>query len=493
MPRTLFGKLVVVLLALLLATSVFYVALTVTATRLHIQEVTQNLHRDLAADLLKDRPLMTDGKADSGALKKVFEMLMVVNPSIELYLIDPQGQLLAFSAAPGKVKREKVSLAPIQAFLTEGRKLPIRGDDPRDLNQRKIFSVAPVMEAGQVSGYLYVVLGGEIYDSINRTLEASWITRISAGLAIASLLLVTVIGILSIKLLTRRLKRLTGQLEAFKRTDPEGVDGTEGDVGAGGGQALDEIDELALTFEAMSARIDDQIGELERSDSMRRELITNISHDLRTPLASLQGAIETLQIKDQSLSAADKNRYLELAHSHCQRLGRLITDLFDLATLESHDRELHFEPFSLAELVQDVAQKFQPLAARNGLTLKLDIRLNTSLVSADIALIERVLTNLADNAIKYTPAGGTVEMGVARADERIIASVADTGQGIPARELSRVFDRPYRVEKNRGDGTEGAGLGLAIAQRILRLHGGHLDVKSTLGAGSAFSFGLDAV
>lgn len=487
MPRTLFGKLVAVLLALLCATSIFYVVLTVTATRLHIQEVTQSLHSNLAADLVKDRPLMTGGKADRGALKKVFDMLMVVNPSIELYLIDPQGQLLAFSAAPAKIKRQNVSLAPIQAFLAEGRKLPIRGDDPRDLSEQKIFSVAPVTEAGQVSGYLYVVLGGEIYDAVTSTFEASWITRISAGVALASLLLVAVLGILSIKLLTRRLRRLTGRLEAFKRPD---LEVPEGAVRARPSRALDEIDELAMTFEEMSQRIDDQIGELEQADSLRRELITNISHDLRTPLASLQGTIETLQIKDPSLSPGDKRRYLDLAHKHCQRLGRLIADLFDLATLESQDRELRFEPFSLAELVQDVAQKFHPDAEHKGLSLKLDIRLNTSQVSGDIALIERVLTNLADNAIKYTPAGGVVEMRVVREGEHIVASVADTGQGIPSGELSRVFDRSYRVEKDRGDGTEGAGLGLAIAQRILRLHGGYLDVESTAGAGAVFSFGL---
>ncbi len=489
MPRTLFGKLVAVLLVLLCATSIFYVALTVTTTRLHIQEVTQNLHRNLAADLVKDRRLMAQGVVDRVALGKVFDMLMVVNPAIEVYLIDPGGRLLAYSAAPEKIKRQSVSVAPIRAFLAPGRTLPIRGDDPRNANERKIFSAAPVHEAGQLRGYLYVVLGGEIYDSVANMFEASWIMRISVGVAAASLLLVAVIGILSFNWLTRRLRRLTGRLEAFKRRDLAGL---EKAPPARPGRAMDEIDELAMTFEVMSQRIDDQIGELEQADSLRRELITNISHDLRTPLASLQGAIETLQIKDQSLSPDDKRRYLETAHKHCQRLGRLITDLFDLATLESQDRELRFEPFSLAELVQDVAQKFRPMAAGKGLSLKLDMPLNTSKVSGDIGLIERVLTNLADNAIKYTPMGGTVEMRVVRQGARIIASVADTGQGIPSGELARVFDRSYRVEKDRGDGSEGAGLGLAIAQRILKLHGGHLEVESTRGAGNTFSFCLDA-
>ncbi len=490
MPRTLFGKLVAVLLALLCATSIFYVALTVTTTRLHIQEVTQTLHRNLAADLVKGRRLMAQGKVDRAQLGKVFDMLMVVNPAIEVYLIDAQGKLLAYSAAPGKIKRQSVSVAPIRAFLAPGSTLPIRGDDPRDANGRKTFSAAPVHEAGQLRGYLYVVLGGEIYNSVANMFEASWIMRISAGVAAASLLLVAVIGILSFNWLTRRLRRLTSRLEAFKRRDLGEIETSPRPRPS---HAMDEIDELAMTFEDMSQRIDDQIGELEQADSLRRELITNISHDLRTPLASLQGAIETLQIKDQSLSPDDKRRYLDLAHKHSQLLGRLITDLFDLATLESQDRELRFEPFSLAELVQDVAQKFRPMAAGKGLSLKLDMPLNMSRVSGDIGLIERVLTNLADNAIKYTPTGGTVELRVVREDDHITASVADTGPGIPAGELARVFDRSYRVEKDRGDGSEGAGLGLAIAQRILKLHGGRLKVESTPGAGTTFSFHLDAV
>ncbi len=247
-----------------------------------------------------------------------------------------------------------------------------------------------------------------------------------------------------------------------------------------------------MTFDAMARRIDDQIAELEQADSLRRELITNISHDLRTPMASLRGAIETLQIKDQDLEPGERRLYLDLAHKHCLRLGRLIADLFDLAILESEDRKLQFEPFSLAELMQDVAQKFRPMAEHKGLGIKLDTRLNTSQTCGDIALIERALTNLVDNAIKYTPSGGTVELRVMRENETMVALVSDTGPGIPSGELCRVFDRAYRVRKDRGDSAEGAGLGLAIAQRIVRLHGRRLDVESRVGTGTTFRFGLDA-
>jgi signal transduction histidine kinase len=489
MPRGLFGKLVVVLLALLCVTSIFYVALTVATTRMHIQEVTQNLHRPLAADLTKNTQLMDGEKVDRAALKKIFDMLMVVNPAIEVYLLDAEGKLLAYSAPPEKIKRGRVSLEPIQAFLADERNLLVRGDDPRDPNERKIFSAAPIMQSGRLSGYLYVVLGGEVYDSVADMFETSWIMRLSAGLAVASLLLVAVVGILSFNWLTRRLRRLTGLVRAFKQRDAHEPPFSDP---APPSRSMDEIDELALTFEEMEQRINEQIRGLEQADSMRRELITNISHDLRTPLASLQGAIETLQIKDRSLSADDKRRYLDLAHKNSQRLGRLITDLFDLATLESHDHQLRIEPFSLADLMQDVAQKFHPAAEQKGLRLEVKILLNTSLVSGDIGLIERVLTNLADNAIKYTAPGGDIEMRIVRGPEGITTYVADNGQGIPAEDLPRVFDRSYQVAKDRGDGGEGSGLGLAIAQRIVQLHGGRLDVESRPGVGTTFSFSLSA-
>lgn len=488
MPRSLFAKLVIVLLGLLGVIGVAYVALSITTTRLHIQEVTQYLNRSLAADLAKSRPLFTRDGIDRAALKSVFDMLMVVNPAIEVYLLGPEGKILAFSAAPEKIKRDHVALAPVKAFTSGDANLPIRGDDPRNPNERKIFSAVAISNGGSLRGYLYVVLGGEAYDSVAGMLETSWIMRLGGGVALGSLVLIAVIGVLLFNWLTRRLRRLTAQIENFRLGETAGLPVAD----LHGGRPMDEIDELATTFGAMAQRIDEQVEALERASALRRELITNISHDLRTPLASLQSAIETLQMKGDALAPEDKRRYLDLAHKHSQRLGRLITDLFDLTTLESADRQLRMEPFSMAELVQDVAQKFRPMAEEKGLSLELDIPLNASPVRGDIGLIERVLANLTENAIKYTPRGGRVTLGVEGGNGRITARVSDTGIGIPAEDLARVFERSYRVGKERGGGPDGAGLGLAIAQRIIELHHGHLAVDSSTGSGSTFSFDLPA-
>ena len=429
---------------------------------------------------------MQGAQVNETALKEVFDMLMVINPAIEVYLVDPDGRLLAYSAPPGKVKRAWIDLAPVAAFLDPDASLPIVGDDPRHVDRRKIFSAAPVQGPGGLQGYVYVVLGGELYDSAAEMFQGSYVLRLAAGIAAASLLLTVVAGLLSFHWLTRRLRRLTAAVEAFKQGEfqqPLGLPARHPETG-------DEIDQLRLTIDQMSRRIIDQIRHLRHADASRRELVANISHDLRTPLTSLQGYLETLAIKDESLSPADRKRYLELAVKHSLRLSRLIAELFELAMLESRAKDLHFEPFSLGELVQDVSQKFKLEAERRKLRLEVDLPEDAPFVSGDIGLIERVLANLIENAIKYTPEGGTICLSLSARRNRMVASVADTGRGIDEADLPHVFERFYRTARHRTEEPAGSGLGLAIAQRILQLHGSPIEVESRVGSGTTFTFQL---
>ncbi len=292
---------------------------------------------------------------------------------------------------------------------------------------------------------------------------------------------------MSFNWLTRRLRRLSAAVETFKQGQFQAAM-TLGPWRRG--PRGDEIDELGLTVEQMSQRIVEQIRELRHADATRRELIANISHELRTPLTSLQGYLETLLMKEDQLSEAERRHYLDLAAKHGQRLSQLIAELFELAMLESQGRELHFEAFSLAELVQDVAQKFELETEKHGLTLETEIPSGAPFVSGDIALIERVLENLIENAIKYTPQGGRIRLSLVPGPGHIAARVSDTGVGIPADEIPHIFERFYRVEKSRGVGPGGTGLGLAIARRILELHGSAIAVESKPGDGTSFSFEL---
>ena len=484
-PRRLWVKLTLALSVILAVTGGAGIVLTLFSTRLYQEEIDQSLNQPLARYIADAYPLIVNGEINQSALAGMFDKLMVINPRIEVYLLDLDGRVLSYSAEPGKVKTEQVDLAPVRAWLAGPDSLPLRGDDPRDPLTRKPFSAATVSDGGTPAGYLYVVLGGEQYESAAGMVSGSHILRLALGVGGAGLLVALAAGILSFAWLTGRLGRLTAAVDGFREGGFQAPM-----VLSGWRRGGDEIDRLGIAVEEMSQRIADQIEQLRLADATRREMVANISHDLRTPLASLQGYLETLQIKEDSFTPEERRKYIELAVRHGERLSRLVAELFELTMLDSTGTRLDFEPFSLTELVQDVTQKFQLEAERKGLALETEIPGDAPFVRADIGLIERVLENLIENAIKYTPGGGTVRLTLVAGADGIETRVADSGQGIPAADLDHVFERFYRVEKARGDSPEGAGLGLAIAHRILQLHDSPIEVESAPGHGAAFTFSL---
>jgi two-component system, OmpR family, sensor kinase len=399
--------------------------------------------------------------------------------------VDSNGKILSYSAPEGVVKRNSIDLVPVKEFLESDKQRPVLGNDPRHPERNKVFSAARITQNDQLQGYLYIVLGGQTYDSVVDILESSYMLRLWTGAVGISLLIASLAGLLIFRHITRRLRQLADGMEEFKQHDfkdsvslPARFDGRPGD----------EIDQLGATFREMSERIIKQVKQLEHNDKSRRELVANVSHDLRTPLASLQGYLETLLLKADSLSEAEKQDYIKIALQHSDRLRKLISELFELATLENQGAELHFEPFSMSELIQDVTHKFQLEAKEKNLRLETSIPHEPAFVSADIGLIQRVLENLIENAIKYTPAGGHIDISLLSGGNSIATSISDDGQGIPAEDLPHIFDRFYRVDKHRN--TDGTGLGLAIVNRIIQLHNSKIDVQSKPNTGTTFSFQL---
>jgi signal transduction histidine kinase len=239
----------------------------------------------------------------------------------------------------------------------------------------------------------------------------------------------------------------------------------------------------------MGGRISDQWRELTRQDQQRRDLVANISHDLRTPLTSLHGYLETLRLKDATLDPAERRRYLDIALAQSRKVGRLAQELFELARLESGLVRLEPETFSLPELVQDVIQKFELAAEARQQRLTTDIPRELPPVRADLGLIERVLTNLLDNAIRHSPPGGSIELRLGVAQDRVQVQVSDSGAGIPEALRAGLFTRASAL--NRGPGESG-GLGLVIVQRILQLHHSEIRLVERAGSGAVFQFGLAA-
>ncbi len=485
MLRTLYAKLALVLVVLLISVGLLYALLSTSATRSYLQQVNQQFNRDLAQNLVMDRNLVAEGRIDQEALKETFHQYMVINPSIEIYLLDMQGLILAYSADPGKVKRNHVALEPILTFLSGRGDYPLLGDDPRSHDRRKAFSVTPVPTAQNPEGYLYVVLRGEEFDSVDRMIEESHFLRLSGWAVLGSLGIALIAGLALFFILTRRLHRLTTHIEQFQTSNFT----AHTTVPARQGGKGDEVDRLADTFDQMAGRITAQLEQLKQQDSLRREMVAQVSHDLRTPLAALRGYLESLKLKEHELSAEERSDYLAIALRQSERLTRRVAELFELAKLDAQETKPACEPFAPAELTQDVVQKFQLRAQQAQIHLEMEPAEGVSFVWADIALTERVLENLIENALRHTPTGGSVMLTLEQNQESVSIRVIDSGSGISAADLPHLFESFYRA-KNQGNGEGHAGLGLAIAKRIVELQGGTISAENQRCEGSIFCFTL---
>ena len=485
--NSLYARLALSLVVLVMLLGAVNLAILLHVGRLYQQELNQQLNRTLAANLISENKLRVENsRFDTAAMETIFHTYMVINPAIEVYLLNADGRILAFSAPAEKVKREYVDLVPVRAFLHAYDHLPIVGDDPRDSTGLKVFSAAPIGPESQPQGYLYVVLAGEQLDSAAAMLRDSYILRAALYVVVGACLLGVLAGLWLLFRITRRLRRLDRAMSAFaaddfRRLPPLAEFDTD---------SRDELGRLGRTFKGMAERIAEQVGTLKQTDALRRELVANVSHDLRTPIASLQGYLETLLMKADTLGAEERNQYLQIAMRHSERLGMLVAELFELSKLESGHTQLHREAFAPGELVQDVVLKYQLPAREAGIHIEADIPPELPFVDADIALIERVLDNLLDNAMRHTPAGGNVKVTLSPDADQVKVQVTDTGHGIPTEELSRLFDRFYQVKKSQQEADTGAGLGLAIVKRILELHAVSITVSSTLRAGTRFDFSL---
>jgi signal transduction histidine kinase len=475
MLKTLYQKLVAVLLACAVVLMVLFVLVMRHLDVARGQELNQKLYRNLAAELVREQIVPEHDGLEPREVQSVFDRLRKINPRLDVYLLDGGGHVLTASTG-AEVRRTYVDMAPILRFLDDTAPLPILGDDPARSEGQRVFSAAPVRLEGQRQGYLYLVLRGLVSDSIAQRIRASYVLRESLSIVGLGLAFVLLASTLILGLMTRPLQRLNAVMEKLRR----GGIGTGGD-GAPHEAGGDEIAQITEMMNRMADRILTQMHALKQTDSQRRELIANISHDLRTPLASLQGYLETLRFKRDRLTAEDETAYLQIALTHTEQLGRLVAQLFELAKLDSDQAKIDPEPFVLEELVQDTVQQFQLQAGERGVALDIRAPQELPLAYGDIGLIERVLRNLIENALRYTPAGGSVTVLLHRAPDGIGVEVTDTGRGIDPEDLPRIFDGFYRGEKSRRDAAGHAGLGLAIAKRIVELHHRTISAQSRPG------------
>ncbi len=444
-----------------------------------VDETEQKLNVGLADVLAVDfQPFLTDS-IDTAAIQEKIEYFIGINPRIDIYLLGNTGMVKAlFLGSGGEQVRNVLDTTPMDKMLA-GTDLPIWGPDPLSEEGMKPFDVAPLEIMGEKGCYLYIVLGSMRYDSVAAMLENSYIAQVlMRGLGL--ILLVTLLaGFALFAVLTRRIGGISDIVRSYSRGDYSRRIGL---------RESDELGELAAMIDQMADTIEDNIAQLEKTDRLRRDLIANISHDLRSPLASIRGYLETIVMKFDDMPRDQLKEYVETGLANTKRLNRLVDELLELSKLDANQVELNPEEFSLTDLVQDVVQQHSPAAVTKNVKLRAELPDGASLAFGDIALVERAMSNLIDNAIKYTPAGGEVVVIPTWDGDHVEVRVTDTGYGIPEDDLVHIFDRFYRVEKSRDMNTGGTGLGLAITKKIIELHHSTLSVTSRLNDGTTFSF-----
>jgi two-component system phosphate regulon sensor histidine kinase PhoR len=257
------------------------------------------------------------------------------------------------------------------------------------------------------------------------------------------------------------------------------------------GQLSQTLNDTAENLQRTVAQLEREHAELEKVERMRKDFVINVSHELRTPLASIQGYTETLM--DGALHDADHNmRFLGIIRHNAERLARLTEDLLTLSRVEQKRQEFEFESHLVDGLLKDAMDQVRPIAEKSDIRLEEDPPPEGTQAWCDSEAVSQILGNLLDNAIKYTPAGGRITVGARPAGRSIEVYVRDTGVGIPAEDLPRLFERFYRVDKARSRELGGTGLGLSIVKHLVAALDGTTRVESAVGQGSTFFFTLPA-
>ncbi|WP_194778343.1 sensor histidine kinase [Pararhodonellum marinum] len=482
--KSLYWRISLAFTLVLLLVGFAYILITTHASKNYFLETTQKLNASVAEYLVKETPPFLDGEVCQESMGTIMHSMMAVNPGIEVYLLDPNGEILSYVVLDSKVKLKRVNVDPIRDFIASQGNDFVLGDDPRTIDRQTIFSATEVREGTELLGYVYITLLSEKYEKISAGLLGDYWLKLTLESFLITLVISFMIGLVLTALLTKNLREIVKTVGKFK----------EGDLLARVPElnTKSELAVLANTFNQMADNIISNMEELKKVDALRRELIANVSHDLRNPLAVINGYVETLMIKGDKVTNAEKNQYLNIINDSTDKLTKLVADLFDLSKLESGQMTFKAEPLKIQELLFDACMKYGLLAKTKNIDLIAEISPSLPVVLADLYLLDRVIQNLVDNAVKYAPENGTIALKAyfCQRTHKVCVSIKNSGNGIPQKDLGSLFDRYFMVDKDQKR-IEGSGLGLAIVKKILEIHNSEIQVISDSASFTEFVFDLD--
>lgn len=479
----LFWKIAVVFSSLLIVLGIVYVLIASKLSRSYYMMAHQELYGNVASHLAGFTHPLKNGKPDTAVTHDIIHSIMVANPSVEVYLLDTTGKITDYVVPDKSVRQHQVDIATVKQWLAiKNGKRPL-GNNPKQPGEPSIFSAAPIYESGRLTGYVYAVLSSEKQRAILSTLNSDLSYHLGIYLFLCALLIALIVGVITFFLITDSINQISMVVRRFK----------EGDYTARiEGHAKGNLGMLTSTFNEMADVIVDNFDKISATDKFRQELIANVSHDLRTPLSIMQGYVETMMIKKDSFAEAERNKYLSVVLESTKKLSVLVEQLFQYAKLEANQVNPEKEPFLINELASDILMAYQLKARERTIKLSLDVAGNLPPVFADIALTERVLQNLIDNAFKFTPDNGSITIQLRQRDAGVLVQVADTGIGIASEDQAYIFERYKQIDSDKLP-KKGMGIGLAIVKKILELHHASIQVVSEPGKGATFSFVLPSM
>jgi signal transduction histidine kinase len=434
--------------------------------------------------------------------------LVLYEPDTQLYLLDTQGTVLTSTGQTPLPSGFKVRMAPVMEAAGDDPMPYVLGDDPEHMDTSVIIAARPLRQRSirpdqPVAGYLYLVSRPRIFTSGRAAALQSTLSQPALLAMLAVVALSTGLAAWVTAAVTRPLARLTQSVGTVTREGLEGQALGSSDAPGTGldlpdARRGDEFGQLARGIGAMLLTLQRQWATLRRLDHFRREGVSNLSHDLRSPLTATTACLETLENRWQGDAARDGDRALvAVALRNARNAAGLVQSLGDLARLDEPEFQLRSEVLDVAELLDDVAMRFAERARQLGIELRAEAA-GPALAALDIELIERAVANLLDNAFKFCRPGDSVQLCVAQQNGEhgptVALRVRDSGPGIAAPDLPHLFDRFYQSRSNvaPATGEGGKGLGLAIVKRIVELHGGWVSVSSAPGAGTEVTLELPA-
>jgi signal transduction histidine kinase len=461
-------------------------ALTVyLAHRNYYSEVMQGEGMDFARRAVSHHPeLWSLAHTDPAAAGRLLHEFALMDPATGVYVLDNEGAVVATAGKPQTHWATwKVDLAPLRMLLDGGRRGGIIGDDPDRAGSPCLISAAPLLESGVPRGYLYIIMRAAADHEAHMMVVRSNTIRA----ALISGAVVLVFGLLFTTAMTGLLTRPLRQLTAvINRVRAGGFETPVENSALPYIDRKDEIGTLSSAFRDMLERLRAQMQQVQRTDALRRELVESVSHDLRTPLTSLTGHLETIKLKGAQFNPEEQHRFIDVALENARQLDKLTSSLFELARLDSGEVKIEREPLMIGELADDVVHRFSARALEKNIALATDYPDGLPIMTADAALIERALANLIENALRYTPQNGRITVAARAEKDRMALSVSDSGSGIDANDIGNVFERFFQGSRFR-EGRGHAGLGLAIVKRVCERHGGQVSVVNNAGPGCTFT------